>query len=63
MPKIDGLTMLKQCRELFPEHPCIVISGERPEGIDQLENVYFFQKPLDAGSLMNLIINLLHLNW
>ena len=63
MPKVDGLTMLKQCRELYREHPCIVISGERIEGINQLKNVFFFEKPLDAGSLINLIQNLLHLGW
>ena len=63
MPNVDGLAMLKQCRELFPEHPCIVISGERPEGIDPLNKVYFFQKPINASLLINLITNLLHLNW
>ncbi|MBT4501602.1 MAG: response regulator [Gemmatimonadetes bacterium] len=62
MPRMDGLTMLKQCRELFPEHPCIVVSGERPEGINQLEKVFFFQKPIDSGALLNLVKHLLRLD-
>lgn len=60
MPKMDGLAMLKQCRQRFPELLCIVISGEQPEGMDQMK-VHFLQKPLDAGVLVRLVTHLLRL--
>jgi CheY-like chemotaxis protein len=62
MPKMDGLAMLKRCRELFPERPCIVVSGEYPEGVDQLENTFFFPKPIDSGALRSLVRRLLSLD-
>ena len=61
MPQMDGLAMLKQCRQKFPELLCIVISGECPEGMDQIENVHFLQKPLDVGLLVRLLTHLLNL--
>ncbi|PIR50167.1 hypothetical protein COU79_00830 [Candidatus Peregrinibacteria bacterium CG10_big_fil_rev_8_21_14_0_10_54_7] len=61
MPKMDGLAMLKQCRQRFPELLCIVISGEHPEGMDQIEKVHFLQKPLNAGVLVRLVTHLLNM--
>ena len=62
MPKMDGITMLRQCRQRFSELLCIVISGEHPEGMNQIEKVHFLEKPLDAGVLVRLVTHMLNLD-
>lgn len=62
MPKVDGMAMIRQCRRQFPEHPCIVISGEYPAGIAQMEKVFYLPKPFDSAVLVNLVGDLLHLD-
>lgn len=62
MPGLDGLTMLRQCREAAPHLPCILISGDPCVNTGRSSNIFFFKKPLDYGSFMMLVKHVLKMN-
>ena len=55
MPKLDGLEMIAQCRQKFPELPFILISGTQPENVEKLDEVYFLGKPIGIENLLPLV--------
>jgi CheY-like chemotaxis protein len=55
MPKLNGRSLLNQCRARFPKLPFIIISGSFRDGIEGLEGVFFLRKPFRLEHLRELI--------
>jgi len=62
MPKLSGLEMLNQCRQDFPNLPCIVISGSHMTDVGKLDGIYFLKKPVDLSNLVALVESILDIN-
>ena len=58
MDDLPGIETLKKLREISPDVPCIISSGQAPDPREipsELNaNVYFLQKPYRAGQLTDM---------
>ena len=55
MPRLDGLGLLAGCRRKNPQLAFIIVSGQSPENLDKLDEVYFLQKPFRGQDLLSLV--------
>lgn len=55
MPGLDGLELIAECRQKYPQLPFILISGEQPENIEKHEDIYFLKKPFRMADLVSLV--------
>jgi YesN/AraC family two-component response regulator len=62
MPEMDGLTFIKNIKELNNSLPCLILSGysETDEAIDALNNgiiIDYIMKPFGMDELESILIN------
>ncbi|HUN64974.1 MAG TPA: response regulator [Bacteroidota bacterium] len=62
LPRHDGISLARSLRAISPEIPIILVSTETDrlgELHDDLQNVYFREKPFDLDELISLISSIL----
>lgn len=53
MPKLDGISFVREVRERYPRIPCILISGVVQ--LDSTANLHFLRKPFLPAQLLNVL--------
>jgi len=63
MPYLDGIELLRRCRNVRPELPCLLISGHHggiaPKRLEVIPGVVFMSKPFEKQAMLDALAGLL----